>query len=429
MDLDHLLRYVMEKGASDLHLKHGTPPMMRLHGELCPVAENVPELSREYIEDLAIKILNERQRHFFEEEKEVDVSYAVSGIGRFRVNIFRQRGSVSMVIRAIAFDVPSMKQLGLPATVAEISKRERGLILVTGVTGSGKSTTMASIISQINLDSNKHIITIEDPIEFLIRDQKSIITQRELGTDTNSFSKALRAALRQDPDVILIGEMRDRDTIETALMAAETGHLVISTLHTKDSKETINRVLSYFPSDHHQHIRNLMASNLQAIISLRLAKRKDGSGFIPAVEILQNSARIGDMIKDQSQTHRILEALEESSQSGGMQSFDQHLVELTKSNKISLDEAYRLTNHPQDFELRLKGLNPKGEKEWQDYHEDQIKEDHTQTKSGIWNNEPELEIELETQISNMDGESAFDKSSKNGKKSSKSNFGFKRKKS
>lgn len=428
MDLDHLLRYVMEKGASDLHLKHGTPPMMRYHGELVPVAENVPELSRDYIEDLAIKILDDRQRHLFEEEKEIDISYAIRGIGRFRVNIFRQRGSVSMVIRAIAFDVPSLRQLGLPDVVASIAKKERGLILVTGVTGSGKSTTMASMISLINREFNKHIITIEDPIEFLIRDQKSIISQRELGTDTNSFSKALRAALRQDPDVILIGEMRDRDTIETALMAAETGHLVISTLHTKDSKETINRILSHFPSDHHQHIRNLLASNLQGIVSLRLAKKKNGSGFIPAVEVLLKNARIGDMIKDQSQTHRILEALEESSMSYGMQTFDQHLIELVKSETIDLDEAKRLTNHPEDFELRMKGLKPTGEKEWQEYHDNQ-EEDSGQTKSNIWEDEPEIKLELETQISDIKPELKIDKSRKSGKKTSKSGFGFKRKKS
>jgi twitching motility protein PilT len=418
MELDHLLRYIVEKGASDLHLKNGSPPIMRLHGELVPVAENIPVIQSNVLESMAVKILDERQRHHFEEEKEIDTSYAISGIGRFRVNLFRQRGSVSMVIRAIAHEVPSTRQLGLPDVINKIAAFERGLILVTGVTGSGKSTTMASMISVINRNFNKHIITIEDPIEFLIRDQKSIITQRELGTDTTSFSKALRAALRQDPDVILIGEMRDKDTIETALMAAETGHLVISTLHTKDAKETIHRILSFFPSDTHAHIRNLLANNLKSIVSLRLAKRKNKEGFVPAVEILLNNARVASMIIDPDETNRIVDAIEENSVSTGMQSFDQHLIELVKTEMISKEEALRLTNHQEDLELRMKGLTPKGEKEWQDFHESD--EGHT----GIWDDLPDLELDL-------DSDSESGKLEKAGKadKNKVSGFGFRRKKS
>lgn len=416
MELDHLLRYIVEKGASDLHLKNGSPPIMRLHGELVPVAENIPIIQSNILEGMAVKILDERQRHIFEEEKEIDTSYAISGIGRFRVNLFRQRGSVSMVIRAIAHDVPSTRQLGLPDIVNKIAAFERGLILVTGVTGSGKSTTMASMISVINRNFNKHIITIEDPIEFLIRDQKSIVSQRELGTDTTSFSKALRAALRQDPDVILIGEMRDKDTIETALMAAETGHLVISTLHTKDAKETIHRILSFFPSDAHNHVRNLLANNLKSIVSLRLAKCKNKEGFVPAVEILLNNARVASMIADPEETNRIVDAIEENSVSTGMQSFDQHLIELVKDEKISKDEALRLTNHQDDLELRMKGLTPKGEKEWQDFHESD--DGHT----GIWDDLPDLELDFDSDSGKLEKDGKADKNKGSG-------FGFRRKKS
>lgn len=397
MELDHLLRYCIEKGASDLHLKVGTTPFMRLHGELLPLAPNIPQLSREYIEDLAIKILDERQRHMFEECKEIDIAYAVRGIGRFRINIFRQRGSVSMVIRTISIDVPSLRQLGLPDVLKDIANNERGLILITGVTGSGKSTTMASIISQINNTKQKHIITIEDPIEFLLRDNKCIISQRELGVDTTSFSKALKAAMRQDPDVILIGEIRDKDTIETALMAAETGHLVISTLHTKDTKETISRMLSYFPSGNHSHIRNLLAANLKAIISLRLAKRKDKAGFVPVSEILINNSRISDMILQGSSAEQFNDAIEESAITYKMQTFDQNLVDLVNADKISREEAFRITNNRADFELRLKGLNPKGEKEWQEYHKAEDDDTvHHKSHRDEWDNIPELELDLES---------------------------------
>ncbi|MEC9283857.1 MAG: PilT/PilU family type 4a pilus ATPase [Bdellovibrionota bacterium] len=398
MELDHLLRYCIEKGASDLHLKVGTPPYMRLHGELLPLAPNIPQLSREYIEDLAVKILDERQRHMFEECKEIDIAYAVRGIGRFRVNIFRQRGSVSMVIRTISIDVPSLRQLGLPEVMKDIANNERGLILITGVTGSGKSTTMASMISQINNTKHKHIITIEDPIEFLLRDNKCIISQRELGVDTTSFSKALKAAMRQDPDVILIGEIRDKDTIETALMAAETGHLVISTLHTKDTKETINRILSYFPPGSHTHVRNLLAANLKAIISLRLAKRKDKAGFVPVSEVLINNSRISDMIMQGSSAEHFNDAIEESAITYKMQSFDQNLVELVHSDKITKEEAFRITNNRADFELRLKGLNPKGEKEWQEYHKEDGEENTVNRKAhrDEWDNIPDLELDLDS---------------------------------
>lgn len=258
------------------------------------------------------------------------------------------------------------------------------------------------------------------------RDQKSIITQRELGTDTNTFSKALRAALRQDPDVILIGEMRDKDTIETGLMAAETGHLVISTLHTKDARETINRVLSYFPTDSHQHVRNLLAANLRAIVSLRLAKKKKGEGFIPAVEILINNARISEMIKNENETHNILEAIEENSVTDGMQSFDQHLIDLVKTDRISKQEAFRLTNNPQDLELRLKGLTPKGEKEWQDFHSQTDSDNPQETNTGhIWDDLPDLELDLD----DTEKSSSHSNEEKDSGVSVRNSFGFRKKKS
>lgn len=393
MELDHLLRYCLEKGASDLHLKVGSTPFMRLHGELVPLAENIPALTREQMESMTSKSLDSRQMRIFEEKKEVDVAYAVRGIGRFRINIFRQRGSISMVIRTITMEVPSLQQLGLPPILAALAEQERGLILITGVTGSGKSTSMASMISHINRHKRKHIITIEDPIEFLIRDQNCIITQRELGVDTQSFAAALKAAMRQDPDVLMIGEMRDRETIETALMAAETGHLVISTLHTKDSKETIHRILSYFPADHHEHIRSLLAANLRGILSLRLAKRKNRQGFLPVAEILINNTRISDLILRAAPGESILQAIEESSVTYHMRSFDQSLVELVRNDKITREEALRLTNNTADFELRLKGLNPRGEQEWQDYHSEEAISPGSGSLSDDWDHIPKLELE------------------------------------
>lgn len=356
LTLQEILEAAMKREASDVHLKAGLVPVIRKHGKLRPLQQGLPQLSAEDVEDIAMSLLDEGQARHFAKTKEIDVGHGISGLGRFRVNIFRQRGSVRMVIRNIPFNVPNLTDLQLPEIVKKIADLERGLVLVTGITGSGKSSTLAAMIDHINHTQNTHILTIEDPIEFLIRDRKSIVSQRELGQDTLTFAAALRSALRQDPDVILIGEMRDRETVEIALTAAETGHLVLSTLHTLDAPETINRILSVFEPHQQPQIRRQLASVLKAVISQRLARRKDGSGFIPAVEILINNQRVQEMIEDPDKTKDLPIAQEESRDSVGMQTFDQSLMELLAKDLIDFDEALKLSTNPEDFQLRAAGV-------------------------------------------------------------------------
>ncbi len=356
MNLVEILSVALKKNASDVHLKAGLVPVIRKHGKLRPLQQGLPQLTSAEIEAMAMGLLDTDQRRVFAEQKEVDVGFGVSGLGRFRINIFRQRGSVRMVIRNIPFNVPNLDELGLPGILKTIADSERGLVLVTGVTGSGKSSTLAAMIDYINNTQNAHILTIEDPIEFLIRDRKSIISQRELGLDTTTFGAALKAALRQDPDVILIGEMRDAETIEIALTAAETGHLVLSTLHTLDARESINRMLTAFEPYQHEQMRRQIASTLRAVISQRLARRKDGTGFVPAVEILINNARVKEMIEDPERTKDIRNAIEESRDTFGMQSFDQSLMDLLSNDLIDYDEALRLSGNPEDFQLKAAGI-------------------------------------------------------------------------
>ena len=385
MNLNEILAKAMSMGASDVHLKHGLVPVIRLHGELYPLDLKLPRLTGEHLREIAKHVLPTSQHALLETRKEIDCGYGVSGLGRFRVNIFRQRGSWRIVIRAIRDKVPNLVDLHLPKGLERISSFERGLVLVTGVTGSGKSTTMASLIDHINRTKNRHIITIEDPIEYLIQDRKSLITQRELGADTDSFSHALRAALRQDPDVILIGEMRDRETISTAILAAETGHLVISTLHTADAQETINRILSVYETGQQQQVRLQLAAVLQAIVSQRLAKRADGKGLIPAVEVLFNTARIRELIVKPERTHDIRQAIEEGHVGYGMQSFDQSLMQLLSENLIHLEEALSLSTNPDDFQLRFKGITSQDGKRWENF-------DRHQANSAAWNAIPNLEV-------------------------------------
>lgn len=356
MNLVEILTTAIKKSASDVHLKAGLVPVIRKHGKLRPLEQGLTQLTSQQIEEMAMGILDEDQRRTFAQQKEIDIGYGITGLGRFRINIFRQRGSVRMVVRNVPFNVPTLTELSLPASISNIANSERGLILVTGVTGSGKSSTLAAIIDYINNSQNAHILTIEDPIEFLIRDRKSIISQRELGLDTHSFASALRAALRQDPDVILIGEMRDRETIEIAMTAAETGHLVLSTLHTVDAKESINRILGAFEPHQQDQMRRQLAAVLKGVISQRLARRKDKTGFIPAVEILINNQRVREMIEDPARTKDILNAIEESRDTFGMQSFDQSLMDLLSADLIEYEEALKLTNNPDDFQLRAAGL-------------------------------------------------------------------------
>jgi len=363
MTLSEILTIAIKKQASDVHLKAGIVPVIRKHGRLRPLQQDLTPILSAEIERMALEIMDASQKKFFEENKELDFSYGISGVGRFRINVFRQRGSVRMVIRNIPFEVPTIDGLNLPSIVKKIADFERGLILVTGITGSGKSSTMAALIDHINNHHHNHILTIEDPIEFLIKDRKSIISQRELGIDTHSFSKALRSALRQDPDVILIGEMRDRETIDIALTAAETGHLVLSTLHTVDAQESVNRILSAYEPHQHLQIRIQLASVLNAIISQRLAARKDGTGFVPAVEVLINNQRIRGMIEDPARTKELNVAIDQSRDSVGMQTFDQSLMDLLAADLISYEECLKLSSNPEDFALRYSGVSS-GKDQW-----------------------------------------------------------------
>ncbi len=353
--IDDLLRVAASHGASDLHLKAGAFPMMRVGGELYPVAE-APRLRPEDTLDLSFAVMSNRQKQRFKETSEVDTAYGVRGLGRFRANIFQQRGTVSIVMRVIPEQNKKAKDLGLPRVVEKIAENRRGLILVTGSTGSGKSTTLAAIIDQINSTRSGHILTIEDPIEFLHRDKQSFVTQREIEVDTQSFAGALRGALRQDPDVILVGEMRDLETIETALTAAETGHLVLSTLHTLDATETITRVVSSFPAHQQRSIRYQIAGILKAVISMRLVRAAKGGGRVPAVEVMVSTGFIRDYIINEEKTSLIREAIAAGYSQYGMQTFDQSLFQLFQSGHISMEEALHNASNPDEFKMQVAGI-------------------------------------------------------------------------
>jgi twitching motility protein PilT len=373
LDLNEILKIALKGGASDIHLKSGLPPMFRVDGALVPL-KNGERLMPEEIQKMAIAIMNPLQKQRFEETREVDLAYGIAGLGRFRVNVFQQRGSVGIVFRVIPFGVKSIEHLHLPKIIETIGMEQRGLILVTGTTGSGKSTTLAAMIEFINANRTCHIMTIEDPIEFLIRDRRSIVNQREIGVDTQSFSMALRAALRQDPDVILVGEMRDFETIETAITAAETGHLVMSTLHTLDATETINRIISVFPPYQQKQIRLQLSSILKAVISQRLVPRADGKGRVPALEVLISTARVRECIADKDRTKEIHDAITKGFTTYGMQTFDQSLMQLVKKNLVTYEEALKHVSNPDDFALRFRGIGSTSDGTWEDF-EDGSKED------------------------------------------------------
>ena len=349
-DLDHALRYLIAAEGSDLHLKVPSYPLIRLHGHLEPIADTdrlYPEDTERALGDM----LHDSERIAeFEAEGEVDFSYAVEGLGRFRVNAFRQRGSISIVMRAIPVLIKSVDELGLPEVVSTLAQEERGIILLTGTTGSGKSTTLAAMLDHMNRTMAKHIVTIEDPIEFLHRDRTSIINQREVGADTASFKRALRRVLRQDPDTILIGEMRDEETVHTALSAAETGHLVLSTLHTVDASETINRIIDFFPPHQQQQARAMIAGTLKGIVSQRLVPTADGKGRVACCEILVMTGRVHDMILDPKLTGQLPEVIAEGGYYG-MQTFDQHLLQHLQAGRITMDSAMRIASSPHDFKL------------------------------------------------------------------------------
>ncbi|MDP9385105.1 MAG: type IV pilus twitching motility protein PilT, partial [Actinomycetota bacterium] len=351
-DLDAALRYLVVNEGSDLHLKVPSRPIVRVHGSMEPIEGSDP-LTQEDTENVVRRMLTDLNKLAeFETEHEVDFSYAVQGLGRFRVNAFYQRGSISLVMRAIPVNIKSIEDLDLPPVLKTLAEKERGIILLTGTTGSGKSTTLAAIIDHINRTMRKHIVTIEDPIEFLHRDGNSIINQREVGMDTASFKRALRRVLRQDPDVILVGEMRDEETVQTALSAAETGHLVLSTLHTVDAPETINRIIDFFPPHQHQQARAMIAGTLQGIISQRLVKTPDGTGRVACCEIMVKTGRVHDMILDPKQTGQLPEVIADG-EYYGMQTFDQALLKHLRAGRISLDEAMRVASAPHDFKLMV----------------------------------------------------------------------------
>ena len=353
--IDDLLRMAMSFGSSDLHLRAGSFPVIRVNGELRPLS-GVARLSQEETLEMAFSMMSNRQKMHFKEAYEVDIGYGVSGLGRFRVNIFQQRNSIGIVARVISDNARSFTELGMPPVLSKIADEQRGLILVTGTTGSGKSTTLAAMVDYINQTRNSHIVTIEDPIEFLHKDKKSFITQREVDVDTRSFAEALRGSLRQDPDVILVGEMRDLETIETALVAAETGHLVLSTLHTLDASETLTRIISAFPPYQQKSIRIQLAGLLKAVISQRLMKSAKGNSRVPAVEVLVSTPLIRDYILHEEKTSQIRDAIAAGTSQYGMQTFDQSLFYLYQSGLLTLEEALRGATNPDEFRLRLAGI-------------------------------------------------------------------------
>ena len=357
--LDRVLSAARQLGASDVHMKAGLPPIFRIKGELRTVRD-VPPLTRETIATFAVHMMNERQRQEFETNMDVDLAYGTPDGVRYRVNLFQQRGSVGMVMRLIPPEVPPFETLNLAETVLKLAENPRGMVLVTGVTGSGKSTTLAAMVDYINQRRAAHIVTIEDPIEYTFRDKRSVINQREVGFDTRSFSKALRAGLRQDPDVILVGEMRDLETTEIAMTAAETGHLVLSTLHTVDATETINRIISQFPTHQQVQARLTLGSIIKGVVSQRLLPRADGKGMVPALEIMVATERVREMIEDQTRTRELKDAISEGAYPYGMVSFDQSLAELVKNKLVTYEEALKNSTSPSDFALLFRGVSAGG---------------------------------------------------------------------
>jgi twitching motility protein PilT len=355
VNIDDLLRRAVQCKASDLHIKVGNHPYLRVDGLLHPLSD-VPRITPEEMLAMAFSMMTNRQKQKFKESAELDMAYGVAGLGRFRVNVFQQRGNVGLVLRVIPTKIRTIEELELPKVIADVCEEQRGMILVTGTTGSGKSTTLAAMIDRINSIRAEHIITIEDPIEYLHRDKKGFINQREVEVDTASFATALRAGLRQDPDVVLVGEMRDLETIQTALLAAETGHLVLSTLHTIDATETIQRIIAVFPPPEQKQIRLQMAATLKAVVSQRLVRRADGVGRVPAVEVMIATGYIRDCIINPDKTRLIRDAIAAGTSQYGMQTFDQSLYELYSRSLITFEEALARASNPDEFRLRVQGV-------------------------------------------------------------------------
>ena len=392
MELNEILKVAIKGGASDIHLKSGLPPMFRVDGALVPL-KNGERMMPDELTNIAASIMSPVQKTRFEESREADLAYGVAGLGRFRVNVFQQRGSIGIVFRVIPFGVKTAEQLHLPPVIQKIARENRGLILVTGTTGSGKSTTLAAMIEQINSERTSHIMTIEDPIEFLIRDRRSIVNQREIGVDTHSFSNALRAALRQDPDVILVGGMRDFETIEIALTAAETGHLVMSTLHTLDATETINRIISVFPPYQQKQVRLQLATILKAVVSQRLVPRADGNGRVPALEVLVSTAFVRECIGDKDRTKEIPEVISKGYTTYGMQTFDQSLMQLVKDELVTYDEALKHVTNPDDFALRFRGIASTSHSQWNEFEGDDEKPEVDEIEEAMTGDDDGFSIE------------------------------------
>jgi twitching motility protein PilT len=353
--LDRVLQAARQLGASDVHFKAGLPPIFRIKGDLRTVRD-VPPLSREVVAEFAYSMMSERLRDTYEKMWDVDLAYSTQDGARYRVNVFQQRGMVGMVLRLIPPDVPAFEKLNLPPKVLQLADEERGLLLVTGITGSGKSTTLAAMVDYINATRACHIVTIEDPVEYAFRDRKSVINQREVGFDTTSFAKALRAVLRQDPDVVLVGEMRDHETTEIAMTAAETGHLVLSTLHTVDAVETVNRIVSLYPPHQQIQARLQLLTVLKGVVSQRLLTRADGTGMVPATEILVNTARVKELIADPKRTREIHDAIATGRDPYGMISFDQCLTDLVQRKLVTYAEAASNATNAADFALHFRGV-------------------------------------------------------------------------
>ncbi len=368
LNFKSILQQMVQQSASDLHLKVGRPPTLRVNGDLAALP--LPQLRPEDLTSLAKELMTPKQVKEFTEYREADFATGVPGIGLFRVNAYQQRGTIAFALRTIPHQARSIKELNLPPVVEEVSLRPRGLVLVTGITGSGKSTALASMIQHINENRHANIITIEDPIEFLHRDNKCHINQREVGTDTGSFAQALRRVLRQDPDVILLGEIRDLETLDTALKAADTGHLVFSTLHTTDATQTINRVLSFYPPHQQSEVRFALSTALAAVISLRLIPRADRPGRVPASEILINTAAVREQIRDLNSTLNIPDLIKEGTAQYGMQTFDQSIMSWYTRGVISYESALFYASNPSEFALRVQGVAASSDTSWDDFQQE-----------------------------------------------------------
>jgi twitching motility protein PilT len=367
LDYKTILQQMVQRGASDLHIKVGRPPTLRIHGDLIPMDH--PPIRLEDVRHIAEQTMTARHMKEFAEVKECDYALGVQGTGRFRVNAYQQRGTIAYAFRVVPFQARTIEELNLPPITEKIALAPRGLVLVTGITGSGKSTALAAMIQHINTKRFANIITIEDPIEFLHRDINSHINQREVGNDTTTFAQALRRVLRQDPDVILVGEIRDLETLDTALQAADTGHLVFSTLHTTDATQTINRILSFYPPNQAAEVRFMLSSALQAIVSLRLVPRKDGTGRVPAAEVLINTQAVRDNIRDVEKSLNIPDLIREGTVHYGMQTFDQSLMHWYTKGVITYEAALGAATSPSEFALRVQGVAGASDTHWDAFTE------------------------------------------------------------